>query len=111
LAAFETRLLRSRNTRVLAAIAQLDALSENRAKALERLRQLQELADSGRVPSLDLATVYIGLGETERAFELLDRAFEERSAAIYQLRVDPIYDPLRGDPRFTTLLEKMRLHR
>jgi hypothetical protein len=55
--------------------------------------------------------VYIGLGERERAFEFLDRAFEERSAAIYQLRVDPIYDPLRGDPRFTTLLEKMRLHR
>ncbi len=109
LAAFEQRLLFGTNTRVLAAIAHLHAISGNRADALERLRQLEESTEGGRVPPLDLATVYVGLGETDQAFEFLTRAFEERSAAIYQLKVDPVYDSLRDDARFRALLDKMGL--
>ena len=111
LAAFEQRLLRSKNTRVLAAIAHLHAASGDRAEALARLKELRQAYDDGRVPALDLAAVYVGLGETDRALEFLERAFEERSAAIYQLKVDPLYDPLRGEARFTTLLMKMGLDR
>ncbi|MBV8843026.1 MAG: tetratricopeptide repeat protein [Bryobacterales bacterium] len=111
LAAFEQRLLRSKNTRVLAAIAHLHAASGNRAEALARLKELQESPAAGRVPALDLAAVYVGLGETDRALEFLEHAFEERSAAIYQLKVDPVYDPLRGKAGFTTLLKKMGLDR
>ena len=51
----------------------------------------------------------IGLGEYERAIEFLEQAFEERSAAMYHIKVDPVYDPLRRDTRFTTLLQGMRL--
>jgi len=111
LGAFEQRLRSGKNTRVLAGIAHLHGASGNRGEALARLRQLEEFPESGRVPSLDLATAYIGLGETEQAIDFLIRAFEEHSAAIYQLKVDPIYDPLRGDARFTVLLEKMGLDR
>ena len=76
-----------------------------------RLKELQESPPAGRVPALDLAAVYVGLGETDRALEFLEHAFEERSAAIYQLKVDPVYDPLRGKAGFTTLLKKMGLDR
>jgi DNA-binding transcriptional ArsR family regulator len=84
--------------------------SGNRAEVLARLRQVEQFPDGGRVPALDLAAMYVGLGETDRVFEFLARAFEERSAAMYQLKVDPIYDPFRGDARFRVLLEKMGLH-
>ncbi len=109
LAAFEQRLQSGMNTRVLAGIAHLHAASGDRAKALTHLHQLERCAEGGRVPALDLAAVYVGLEETDRAFEYLARAFEERSAAMYQLKVDPIYDPLRSDARLTALLEKMGL--
>jgi hypothetical protein len=46
---------------------------------------------------------------SKKKIEYLARAFEERSAAMYQLKVDPIYDSSRGDERFTLLLEKMGL--
>lgn len=109
LAAFEQTLLFSKNTRVLAATAHLHTASGNRADALARLRQLERSAEGGRVPPLDLATVYARFGETDRAIEFLVRAFEERSAAMYQLKVDPVYDSLRNDARFTALLGKMGL--
>ena len=48
------------------------------------------------------------LGEKERAFEWLQKAYEERENLVY-LKVDPLWDPLRDDPRFTDLLQRMNL--
>jgi TolB-like protein/DNA-binding winged helix-turn-helix (wHTH) protein len=52
----------------------------------------------------DVAAVYIGLGETDRAFEWLQQACEERAAALMNLKVEPAFDGLRHDPRFAALL-------
>jgi tetratricopeptide (TPR) repeat protein len=49
------------------------------------------------------------LGEADAAFEWLDRAYEDRRGWLAYLRVEPRLDGLRGDPRFTRLLERMRL--
>ena len=52
--------------------------------------------------------MYAGLGETDRAFEMLNRAFDTRDRGMSWIRVAPRLDPLRADPRFTDLLRRMK---
>ncbi len=49
------------------------------------------------------------MGETDRAFEWLDRASEEEAWSQVDLKLDPRFDPLRSDPRFAALLKKTGL--
>jgi tetratricopeptide (TPR) repeat protein len=55
------------------------------------------------------ATLFAFLGEREQALEWLEKAQEERSSEIGALKVDPMLDSLRSDPRFKALLERMNL--
>jgi hypothetical protein len=61
------------------------------------------------VPPSSIAGVHIGLGETDAAFEWLDRAIDARDPLIMPIKSFPYLDPLRRDPRFTALLRKMNL--
>jgi tetratricopeptide (TPR) repeat protein len=74
-----------------------------------------ELADRGRenVPGAagGAASVYVGLGDADRAFAWLERARTLRDPWIAYLKVDPKWDPLRSDPRFQTLLVSAQLPR
>jgi hypothetical protein len=58
-----------------------------------------------------MAVIYVGLGEKDKAFEWLEKAYEERSIAAFFgfIKADPVYDPLRSDPRFADLLRRMNL--
>lgn len=56
-----------------------------------------------------LAAAYGALGDLDRAFEELERAFAARSAGLIYLHVDPSYEPLRGDPRYASLVERIGL--
>jgi len=86
------------------------ARSAQRDEALKILDQLQRRANQGEyVLPLGVAWIYIGLGEKDPAFVWLDKAFAERSDALRQIKSNPIYDPLRNDPRFTDLLRRMKL--
>jgi hypothetical protein len=51
----------------------------------------------------------LGLGEREKAFEMLEQAYQERAGLWFLLRGDPVFDNLRTDPRFTALLKKIGL--
>ena len=51
--------------------------------------------------------VHAGLGEKDRAFEWLERAYQERSTVLAYLRLDPRLAPLRSDPRFSALLRRV----
>ncbi len=53
------------------------------------------------------AYAYAQLGEREKAFELLDAAFRSRSSGLVWLKVEPLFDPLRDDPRFSDLLRRV----
>jgi hypothetical protein len=55
----------------------------------------------------EVALVYAGLGEKDRAFEWLERAYKDHDKSLYFLKVDPTLDPLRSDPRFQDLLRRM----
>jgi len=55
-----------------------------------------------------MAMTFVGMGDHDAALRWLARGIEARTYILVFLRVDPIWDPLRGDPRFTELLQRMR---
>jgi TolB-like protein len=55
----------------------------------------------------ELATMYAQLGEKDKAFEALNDAYENREFGLLGMKVDPVLDPLRDDPRFPELLKKV----
>jgi len=85
------------------------ARSGNRAEAEKRLRDIIEYSKTEFVSSIEIARVYVGLGDKEQAFIWLDRAYSEKDSRLIYLRADPTFDPLRSDPRFTELLKKIGL--
>ena len=95
------------NTQWLAQLGQAHALMGNTDKAREVLQQLEERARRTYVSPYHLAFVYAGLGEVERALDLLERAFAERTGAIYAIKGSVLLAPLRSHPRFQALLKKM----
>jgi tetratricopeptide (TPR) repeat protein len=83
------------------------ALAGNRKEAEKILEELQEVLPRRYVSSYSIALIYLVLGYKEQAFEYLERAFEEKAYYMSWLKVDPRLDPLRTEPRFVSLLQKM----
>ena len=94
---------------LLGAIGYARAVDGDIAGALESIGRLEQLARTAQVPAIDFAIVYMGLGDSDRAFELLDEAMEERALFLSWLPVWPLFDGLRSDPRYAGLLERMNL--
>jgi TolB-like protein/DNA-binding winged helix-turn-helix (wHTH) protein/Flp pilus assembly protein TadD len=93
----------------LANLGHAYARSGNRSEALKVLLQLRGLSKTRYVSPYAYALVYIGLADKEKAFEWLQRAVTERSQWVTTLKVDPIFDDLRGDSRFVSLLRQIGL--
>jgi len=79
------------------------------AEARKLLSELKEQSKRRYVPWGDLATIYAGLGEKDRAFACLEKAYERRDARLVEAKVYPLFDPLRSDPRFADLLRRIGL--
>jgi len=73
------------------------------------LQYMTEKAKQQYVPENIFAWIYAGLGETDRAIEWLERAYQARVANLTYIKVHSRYDPLRDDPRFQDLLRRMNL--
>jgi len=73
------------------------------------LNELLELNKTRYVTPAALVNVYIGLGDKEQAFAWLEKAYQERSNFLAYLKVFPIIDPLRSDPRFADLVRRVGL--
>jgi hypothetical protein len=54
-----------------------------------------------------IALAYVGMGNNDHAIAWLEKAYAQRSNGVIALKVDPAYDPLRGDPRFQDLLRRV----
>jgi hypothetical protein len=79
-----------------------------RALAQKQLEQLQEKTLRGQhVPAFHYMMAYVRLGDTEQAFSWMTKTVEEPSWFALQLRVNPLLDPLRSDPRFEALVQKV----
>ena len=85
------------------------AVSGRRADALKIAKEAKELSSHSYVDFYQLATVYAGLGDKDEAFRLLEKGYEQRSAGMAYLAVDPFWDNLRSDPRYTDLLRRIGL--
>jgi len=83
------------------------AIAGKSAEAREILKKISERSPQTYFPALDIALIHVGLAEKDLAFQWLERAFEERSPWLIHLRVDPRFDPLRTDQRFTSLLDRI----
>jgi tetratricopeptide (TPR) repeat protein len=94
---------------LLALVGHLYAVTGQRTKAREIISQLQQISGSRYVPSVYVGLIYIGLGDKDRAFAWLDKAYEERCDYLVYLPTDPMADPLRNDPRFDELLGRLDL--
>ena len=57
------------------------------------------------------ALVLVGLGETDAAFEALELGFQDRDSRLLYLGIDPRWEPLRGDPRYVKLMDRIGLPR
>jgi eukaryotic-like serine/threonine-protein kinase len=86
------------------------ALQGQRAEAQKVLEQLAELAKHKYVPFMCPARIHAGLGDTGKAFEWLEKSYDDRSISTFPfVKVDPIYDSLRSDPRYGDLMRRMNL--
>jgi TolB-like protein/Tfp pilus assembly protein PilF len=85
------------------------AAADKKEKALEILNGLIEESKIKYVSAGDIAHVYVGLHEIDRAFEWLDKAYEERSRDLVYIRKLPGLDLIRSDRRYQDLLRRMNL--
>jgi tetratricopeptide (TPR) repeat protein len=90
-------------------IAYVYAISGNKSRAQKTLELLQRLSKEGSIPAHYFVLIYTGLGDTNKAMDWLEKAFEQHSPMITWLKVDPRFDGLRKDPRFQNLMTRVGL--
>jgi serine/threonine-protein kinase len=101
--------LAPRNAEITAALGYACARSGDRARARQLLADLHTLASRRRVSPMDFAILHTGLGQNEMALEYLEKGYQERDGRLIQLKVNPFYESLRGDPQFRNLLKRIGL--
>lgn len=85
------------------------AKAGRRADALRLLEELKHRKQTGYVPAFAFVLAYLGLGEYDQAFFWLEEAYKEQSNPLQFLKVFPIFDPIRDDPRFKDLVRRIGL--
>ena len=83
------------------------AVTGRRADALKILQRLDELQKRRFISTISRAYVYAGLGDKNKAFEWLEKAYQERSDSLAWFRFDPESKSLQNDPRFAALMHKV----
>lgn len=86
-------------------LAQIYAMTGRKQDARRLLAELEKQPDY--IIPFTLAGIYAALGEKEKAFALLEKAHEQRSGMLVQLKVMPLFDDLRNDSRYQELLRKI----
>lgn len=92
----------------LAEIAHVQAALGNKAEATKTLNEMIEVAKSRYVQAYAFSLVYAALGQKDEALRWLEKSYEDRAGAdLAFIRVDPFLAPLRGEPRFEALADKI----
>jgi TolB-like protein/Flp pilus assembly protein TadD len=109
IAAFEKAVQLSGNREGRPALAHAYAKAGRTGVARSILAEMKIHTGGRYVASPMIARIHLGLGEIDEAFEWLRKGIEERSYWIVFLKMDPVYDEIRSDPRFANLLRAARL--
>ena len=96
---------------VITPMAYVLARAGRRREALAALDELRRIAKPRDPSPFRLAYVHIALGDTDVAFDWLEKSVEARDWQLGMLKVEPAFDGLRSDPRFAALLERVGLPR
>jgi len=91
----------------LYALAHILALAKQSREASEILDDLQRSRKRRYISAGNIATIYIGLDKKELAFDWLEKAYQDKDIVVVWLKVSPVLDPLRSDPRFMKLLKRI----
>jgi len=109
IAAFEKAVQLSGNREGRPALAHAYAKAGRTGVARSILAEMKIHTGGRYVASPMIARIHLGLGDIDKAFEWLRKGIEERSYWIVFLKMDPVYDEIRSDPRFVDLLRAARL--
>ena len=93
----------------LSELARAYALMGQKQKSYGILNQLIEKSNYEYLSATYIATIYIGLGDYNSAMQWLKRAFQERTHDLVTINVRPCFDPLRSDPQFIALINRIGL--
>lgn len=96
-----------RSSRMLVCLGVVEALSGGRVEATSILKELEERYGRGQADATEVAAIYAGLGNNDQAFAWLEKAFQEHSSLLVDLRVEFPFASLRNDPRFSDLRIRM----
>jgi len=97
------------NPWMVLALGHAYSVSGNTAEAKNAITELERISRTRYVPALYTAVIYIGLGDKDKAFQWLNKAFAERTDRLVYLNAEPVADPLRSDPRFRDLARRIGL--
>ena len=92
-----------------ATLGWLLARSGKRPEAEQLLHEIEAAQQQGYVSPVALSIVHIGLGNPQEALHWAERAYDERRGWLAYINVNAIFDPLRNEPRFKALVDRMRL--
>jgi adenylate cyclase len=93
---------------VPALLGHLYAKIGQKDKALEVMERLRQMSHERYVTPYTFALIHLGLGNKEQAMHFLEKTCEDRDGySIAFIKVDPFLDPMRGDPRFDALVQKV----
>jgi TolB-like protein/class 3 adenylate cyclase/Tfp pilus assembly protein PilF len=98
----------SHDFHILGVLGHAYGLKGDRAKALQLLEQLQDLERQNSVWNYSVALVYLALNEKNEALNRLEQSYRAgETGSISYIKVEPMLDPLRGDPRFEKLVDQV----
>ena len=91
----------------LGLLALMYGLGGRKSETRKIIGELKERSRHHYVFPSVFAYAYLGLGEKDRALTYLEQAYEEQDPALFYLKVSPLLDPLRSEPRFQVLLRRV----
>lgn len=94
---------------VVADLARIFAESGKRAEARKILKNLEKASKENYISPVNFAKIHHGLGATEKVFENLEKGFEERAVRLPYLLIDPQFDAIRDDERFSEITRKIHI--
>jgi len=93
----------------MAGVGATHARAGRPAEALAAVADLDRMAETRYVSPVAYAMIHAARGDADATFEWLEKGFEERRGWLTYLKVEPMLDPIRGDPRFAEWIQRMGL--